>query len=162
MADLVQTNKVGRPLKFKSNEELQEKINQYFKDMTEEGRPLTLSGMAVYLECDRQTILNYSKKDEYFGTIKKAKQIVEAYAEEKLISTSGIAAGIIFSLKNNFGWEDRREVEVSEKPKPLMAELPEPKVVEVIEVVDSKPQKAEKPKEEKKSLASEVDVSQLQ
>ena len=29
--------------------------------------------------------------------------------EERLIGTSGIATGIIFNLKNNYGWKDKQE-----------------------------------------------------
>jgi homoaconitase/3-isopropylmalate dehydratase large subunit len=94
----------GRPLKFKSNKELQEKIDSYFAKMDAEKRPYTICGMAVELECDRLTLINYEKREEYFNTIKKAKQRIEAYAEERLFGNS--VAGVIFNLKNNYGWKD--------------------------------------------------------
>jgi len=56
---------------------------------------------------DRRTLLNYSKDDKFFPTIKKAKRKIEAYLEEKLVTDGG--TGIIFNLKNNYGWKDKQE-----------------------------------------------------
>lgn len=99
----------GRPPKFKSVEELQIKIDAYFDMCDENNRPYTMSGLANSLDCDRDTVLNYSKKEEYFGTIKKAKRRVEEYVECRLFQ--GKATGPIFNLKNNFGWKDKKEIE---------------------------------------------------
>jgi hypothetical protein len=43
-------NKVGRPLKFKTVEEMQEKIDAYFADCIEKERPFTITGLALALE----------------------------------------------------------------------------------------------------------------
>lgn len=99
----------GRPPKFKSPEELQEKIDAYFKYCDKNKKPYTMSGLANSLDCDRDTVLNYSKKEKYFGTIKKARRKVEEYVEGRLFE--GKATGPIFNLKNNFGWKDRSEVD---------------------------------------------------
>ena len=60
-------NKGGRPLKFKSVEELEKKINAYFDD--ENNKPYTICDLCVWLDCDRQTLLNYQEKEEFFDTI---------------------------------------------------------------------------------------------
>ena len=99
----------GRPLKFKSVEALEEMIEGYFCDCDEKGRPYTVSGLAVFLDCDRQTLLNYEKKKEFFGTLSRAKTAIEAYAEECLF-TARNTTGIQFNLKNNFGWKDKQEI----------------------------------------------------
>lgn len=54
--------KVGRPLKFKSVEELQKKIDAYFED--ENNKPYTITDLAVWLDCDRKTLINYEEKEE--------------------------------------------------------------------------------------------------
>lgn len=70
-------------------------------------KPFTISGLAVALNTSRQTLINYQNKDKYFDTIKKAKDICEAFAEENLYKGGGQVAGIIFSLKNGYeGWKD--------------------------------------------------------
>lgn len=128
----------GRPLKFKSAKQLQEKIDEYFEScyeerwiMDQEGkwhpvidrhgniekvmvRPFTISGLAVHLETSRQTLVNYENNAEFFDTIKKAKARIENYTEEQLYNTSAKnMVGIIFNLKNNYGWQDKQAVEHS-------------------------------------------------
>lgn len=118
--------KVGRPLKYKSAEEMQRLIDKYFEDCDnniiktydEEGnevykhrpRPYTITGLALSLGLTRQDLLNYQGKREYQDTIKKAKQRCENYAEEQLFR-QGNVAGVIFNLKNNYGYKDKQDVE---------------------------------------------------
>lgn len=137
----------GRPLLFKTKEELQEKIEEYFKScydykrdmfggriedkecieetedadgkihrkwksngfLMEQVRPFTVSGLAVYLGTSRETLMNYEKKDEFFDTIKEAKDRIYAYTEESLFTNK--PTGPIFSLKNNYGWVDKQEID---------------------------------------------------
>jgi hypothetical protein len=119
-------NKVGRPLKFKSAKELQDKIDKYFSDcdnttekvMLKSGdvvdmpnpKPYTISGLALALDTSRETLINYADKEEYFDTIRKAKLMCENYAEESLWKPK-IASGVIFNLVNNYGWQNKQEVE---------------------------------------------------
>lgn len=103
----------GRPLKFKSVKELQKKIDEYFAMCDEKGKPYTVSGLAYYLDTSRRTLLDYEEKnDEFSHTIKRAKQRIEAFVEESLW-TPKIANGVAFNLKNNFGWKDKTEQEIS-------------------------------------------------
>jgi len=117
-------NPVGRPLAFKSVEELQEKIDEYF-DMCDNRiqhvydkksgsvieiinpEPYTMAGLAYACGVDRDTIRNYSKKEEYFGTIKRAREKVQTDVERRLMETQ--PTGAIFNLKNNFGYVDKTE-----------------------------------------------------
>ena len=99
---------VGRPRAFKSVEEVEEKINAYFNYCEEKEKPYTMSGLAYYLGIDRKTLLNYSKNEEYFHTIKKARDKVQMQLEECLYRL-GNNSGVIFNLKNNFDWKDKIE-----------------------------------------------------
>lgn len=47
---------------------------------------------------------------EYANIIEEAKTRIEEFVETCLFK-SGIATGVIFNLKNNFGWNDKQEVE---------------------------------------------------
>lgn len=138
-------NKGGRPLKFKSPNELQQKIDEYFESCFEDlivrdryGKPIvdpttklpvterlqvrawTITGLAVHLGVSRQTLLEYEgevegrvKKDPRFAdAIKRAKNKIEAFTEEKLFEPK-IATGVIFNLKNNYKWHDKQEVELT-------------------------------------------------
>lgn len=116
----------GRPLKYESVEEMQVLIDEYFEscyiaEIDKEGkpykvniRPLTVSGLAVALNMTRQMLVEYSSKDEFGDAIKKAKQVIEQWAEENLV-TARNPAGQIFSLKNNYGWQDKQEITIDDK-----------------------------------------------
>lgn len=98
----------GRPPKYKTKEEIQALIDNYFKQCDLDNEPYTVTGLALSLDMSRQDLINYSKKDEFVDTIKKAKMRVENYLEKRLINDSS-CTGIIFNLKNNYGWRDKQE-----------------------------------------------------
>jgi hypothetical protein len=91
-------------------EELQKLIDDYFANCEERGKPYTMGGLALHLGMDRNTLLAYSKRDQFASTIKAARDTVNAYLEERLLAGGGNVAGPIFALKNNAGWVDRQEV----------------------------------------------------
>lgn len=99
----------GQPPKFKTVEELDKKIQAYFAECEEKEKPYTISGLALALDVDRKTIVNYSNKEQFFPTIKKARAKCENYAEEQLFVGRN-TAGIIFNLKNNYSWKDQQDV----------------------------------------------------
>ena len=126
-------NKVGRPLMYKTKEELQEKIDAYFevckgRVLTDddgipyrdkngipifiEVRPPTITGLALALGfASRQALLNYEGREEFNDTITRAKSRVECYAEERLFDKDG-ANGAKFNLANNFkGWKEKQEID---------------------------------------------------
>lgn len=88
--------------------EFDKKVNEYFKECDINNKPYTMSGLANSLDMDRRTLLNYSKDEKFFLTIKKARQRVEQQLEENLYRL-GNNSGIIFNLKNNFNWKDNEE-----------------------------------------------------
>lgn len=133
MAKEKEKAKVGRPPKYKTKEEIQEKIDAYFDECKGEvlkdadgnpildkwsnpvvigARPLTITGLALSLGFNsRQALLNYQGKKEFNDTILRAKAQVEQYAEERLFDKDG-ANGAKFSLANNFdGWKEKKEID---------------------------------------------------
>ena len=108
-------NKLGRPRKFKSPEELQEKIDAYFAECDEKGKPYTISGLAYALDTTRLTLLDYQNQPhlaEFSNTVTRAKAKVENFVEESLWLPK-VANGVAFNLKNNFGWKDKTETELT-------------------------------------------------
>ena len=103
-------SQVGRPLKFKTPQELEDKIQAYMEKCDEREVPYTIEGLAVACECDRQTILNYSYKDEYFGTINKYKAKILAQLQELALVGKTNATVTIFNLKNNYDYADKQEI----------------------------------------------------
>jgi hypothetical protein len=120
--------RVGRPLKFQSVEDMAKQIDAYFDDcdsrtkkhVTKEGtviqipnpRPYTITGLAIFLHTTRDVLSDYQGRDEYAEIIQAAKLRVENFVEESLW-TPKISAGVIFNLKNNFGWKDAQAHELS-------------------------------------------------
>ena len=125
----------GRPLKFISVEELESKIEEYFEycDNTivkkilnknqeviaEITKPYTITGLAHWLGTNRQTLINYEKKDGFFDTIKDAKSRIEACYEERALLGDNSPVVSIFTLKNNFNWKDKTEQDITSAGKKL-------------------------------------------
>lgn len=63
---------------------------------------------------DRKGLLRYEKdyEDEFCHTITRAKERVQEFVECCLFR-KGIAQGVIFNLKNNFGWEEKVDATVN-------------------------------------------------
>jgi hypothetical protein len=114
----------GRPKSFNSPEELESKIEEYFqycdskKEMVTNDKgqikvivkPYTVTGLAAYLDVNKDTINEYAKKPDYSVIIKNAKAKIEAYIEEGAINGTLQPIFSMFSLKNHFGWVDKHEV----------------------------------------------------
>ena len=113
----------GRPPKYKTPNELEEAIEIYINPETCPdtikhivGESIidlpcqTVSGLAYYLGfCDRQSLYDYSNKnDEFSCIVKKARLAIERRYEQNLSKNS--PAGSIFALKN-MGWRDKTEVD---------------------------------------------------
>lgn len=122
----------GRPPKWADPAKLQVLIDAYFDTCDKTGKPYTITGLAVHLGCDRDTLLNYEQKEEFFGTIKDAKVKIHAYAEEYLFSGKS-ATGAIFNLKNNWGWKDKQEVDHTTNGKDVGVTLFVPRLDETVE-----------------------------
>lgn len=123
---------VGRPPIFKTPDELQKKVDEYFEyiegeyhwdsDSDDEGNPIdkkvwdrmpeppTITGLCLFLGFEsRQSFYDYEKKTEFSYAIKKAHLRIEA-GYERSLHFSKSPAGPIFVLKN-LGWADRSVVE---------------------------------------------------
>jgi len=96
-----ETIMAGRPHKFNSPEEMQQKIDEYFAYCDENKKPYIVTGLALHLDTTRELLTDYQDKDEFYDTIKKAKQKIMEYAESALFRNSQVA-GVIFNLKNNY------------------------------------------------------------
>lgn len=134
---------MGRPSKYKTVEEMQAVIDQYFEDCKgepingDDGQPIldkygqpfiinahppTVTGLALALGfTSRQALLNYQAKKAFVDTVLRAKARIEDYAEERLFDRDG-QRGAEFSLKYNFRWVD--EMKQDEDEGHGVAELP--------------------------------------
>ena len=109
----------GRPPKFKTPEDMQQAIDEYYDSLYETDddgkavrRPPTVSGLAYHLNMSTEALRNYEVKPEFVATVKRAKQRIEMALEDRLYGTTS-PTGAIFNLKNNFGWKDKSEQDIT-------------------------------------------------
>lgn len=105
----------GRPLKFKTPEELQSAIDKYFEETPKE--EWTITGLALALDTYRSVLIDYEERDQFSYAIKKAKQKVENSYELDLKKHG--RSGTIFALKN-FNWTDKNETDLTTKGEKLV------------------------------------------
>lgn len=118
----------GRLRKYNSPEEMQPLIDAYFESCdkkkevinTDKGikviyEPYTVSGLCLALDMSRETLLQYEKLETFSDTIKRAKKRIENWIESKALNGQINPTVSIFNLKNNFGWTDKTETEISNK-----------------------------------------------
>lgn len=128
-------NKKGRPLKYKTVEEMELHIEEFFNEcqpvvMTDkstgkiltnsngipivEYNPPTLTGLALHLGFEsRQSIYDYEKRnDEFSYSIKVARLKCENWAEKNMLAGNVAPAAGIFVLKN-YGWRDDKGLDLT-------------------------------------------------
>lgn len=114
----------GRPPIYKTPEEMQSKIDEYFNgamrtrtkyikigDETEaiEVPAPTISGLCLFLGFEsRQSFYDYEQNANFSYTIKRARTFIEREYEELL--QFGNVTGAIFALKN-LGWLDQKQLD---------------------------------------------------
>nr|DAE53648.1 MAG TPA: DNA packaging protein gp3 [Caudoviricetes sp.] len=140
---------VGRPPIYKTVNEIEEKIDTYFKECEGEilkddngkavlnkfgnpvvinRKPPTVTGLALALGfTNRLDLLRYQGKEEFCNTITRAKSMVEQYAEERLFDRDG-SNGAQFSLRNNFkGWDaDKKNDDSGDGKITIVNNIPRP------------------------------------
>ena len=128
----------GQPMKYKTVKDLQEAVDNYFDvdAFVEDGEGNrtflpTMAVLALSLDLDRRTIVNYSHNEEYFPTIRKAKARIEAFIETRLYGNN--VTGCIFNLKNNFDWKDKQEIETKDMTNDVSDEELNAKILEAME-----------------------------
>lgn len=117
-----------KPGKYENAKQMQKIIDKYFEECEESGEIPTVTGLAYVLDMSRQDLLNYenclengrlkslddSVKVEIVCTIKRAKKYIES-CYEKALFTNGKTIGAIFTLKNNYNWVDKQEIQQTNK-----------------------------------------------
>lgn len=107
----------GAPRQYESVEELESVINEYFETdaFIEMGDTKvfapTVTGLAYALNLTRQGLINYGEREEFVDTIKRAKERIAIALEQRLYGNN--VTGIIFNLKNNYGWNDKQQRELT-------------------------------------------------
>lgn len=113
-------NKGGRPRVFKTPEEMQVLLDEYFEIKSGHTRkmvlkngaivevpdpePVSIAGICAYLGITYDTLSEYQKLDGFSVSITQAKLICEEFAVNMCFKGKNKAD---FVLQNNFGWRNR-------------------------------------------------------
>ena len=143
--------KVGRPLKIKTPKDLERAVNKYFssisalepvRDITgavrldEDGdiierriyfSPPDVLSLCLFLGIDERTWENYSSEEkhpEFHDITVRTKMRMEAYLREVLVTREkGSLQGVIFNLQNNYGWREKKEVELGKETRDAVTDM---------------------------------------
>jgi hypothetical protein len=106
-------NNGGRPPMYSDPAAVQIACDEYFEYIKRSNEPATITGLALYLGFEsKQSLYDYSEKEEFSYSIKRARARIE-HEYEKGLHEPG-CTGAIFALKN-FGWKDKQEYEVKQE-----------------------------------------------
>lgn len=115
-----QSNSVGRPRKYTDPQVMQDIIDGYFAECDAKDEPYTVSGICLALDLDRATLIDYQKLDKFRNTVNKSKLRVEQNMEKRALKNESNVTMSIFSLKNNFNWKDKSEVDSTVKQESII------------------------------------------
>ena len=127
MSELFETGiakgKGGRPPKFNDPAQFENMCDLYFLSCDEhlndqnvkEPTIYTIGGLAIFLGMTREGLRDYSNKTEYADVVKRAKDKIIGRVESMLLTGKCSPAGAIFWLKNNGGYRDKHETELTGK-----------------------------------------------
>lgn len=112
------TKKTGRPTKY--NKERIQQVSDYQKMSLEISELPTIEGLAGYLNITTDTIWRWTKSHKKFSdAIKVLKEKQAHLMQSKAISGEYNATMSIFLLKNNHGFKDRQDLDVTSNDEPI-------------------------------------------
>lgn len=102
---------MGRPRLYDDPALFADATDAYFSEATTP----TMAGLCYHLGFDdREGFSQYENYgDEFSRTVKRARLRMEAARHEKLVNKDTFTPGLIFDLKNNHGWKDKTEQDVT-------------------------------------------------
>lgn len=121
----IEKGKQGFQKAYENGEALQKKVEEYFDTVPEAEQ--TRAGLALFLGIRKETLVNYSKRDDDLGDVAGlALTRLEAGLEGALKKVRGNPTGTIFALKNVAGWRDNSDVEVKSTGFDIVCKIPRP------------------------------------
>ena len=110
-------------------DEVAEKIENYFKQQMEKNEPPVISGIVLALGTNPETFRQWRADD---GLTQRPPAIVQLFRNSVLMCEDWIARNMlvgksnpvasIFTLKNNFGWKDKTETDITSNGNSLMSQ----------------------------------------
>lgn len=108
----------GRPRIIETAEEFDRLVDEYFVEIWERSQRPTMTGLQLHLGfASSQSFNDYLNREEFSGSVMRARNLVKAAYETNLIRHQGSVQGVMFALKN-FGrvegdWIDVNKTELT-------------------------------------------------
>ena len=97
-------------------EQFKAKSMEYFDECRALDEAPSIAGLAFHLGfSSKQSIFDYRKDPEYAHEANRATLFIEAWLNKKAVNKETFTPGQLFILKSNFGYEDKHQIEHSEK-----------------------------------------------
>lgn len=103
--------KRGRPRKFQTPEEFEEKAVQYVEFCSQNGRFPNIAGFCVFADITEETFSNQKDYGEDF--LESYKKVQNLFADAALNSRAASDTVRIFYMKNKCGYYDRVQADVN-------------------------------------------------
>lgn len=106
---------IGRPYSFDNVEELEKEMSEYFELCKHTDTMPTVTSLALWLGCDRDTIYNHANNPNspFFGTFKRTLTYMHSTMENGTLSGDINPVTYIFLAKNYFGLEDSKNINIA-------------------------------------------------
>lgn len=112
----------GQPTKY--NEGMIDRVHEYVESREGTMELPTIEGFAVYVDVSRDVIYEWTgKHKKFFYTIKKLLTKQSSILQSGVYYNSGNVTGGIFLLKNNHGFKDKNETDLTSGGKPIQSLL---------------------------------------
>ena len=109
--------KVGRPPKFQTSEQLEEMFGTWRKSFDKDGERVgeipDVEGFCDFIDSYRDLFCEYEKKKEFSDTIKRIRNWIQFKKKQLAMQNKMNATVFIFDAKNNAGYVDRTEADVT-------------------------------------------------
>ena len=109
--------RTGRPPKYTAKK-MQEKTDQYFAEVAEQGKMPSFCGLALYLGYNSESALRRyvednnaetSDKPDLVRIVSRAREAIKE-ANVQALYNRDMSRGAQFVLQNGFGWSEKQEI----------------------------------------------------
>lgn len=124
--------KIGRPLKFATDEIMRKEIKEYVEHCGESNTIPSVLGLSLWLGVHRDTIYEWSNGDfPYTDTIKLAMQMIHKYTEDNALLGNINPVLYFFMSKNYWGMRDTTETVI----RPATDKISEKEQLDIINAI---------------------------
>jgi hypothetical protein len=102
----------GRPLKFQDPIAFDKMIDDFFINCEETGHKPTIEHLAVYMNCNHETLSDYEVREQFSASVKKARRRCLDWLISQGLDARNPAMHI-FLAKNNYGYKDKQEIDTN-------------------------------------------------